>query len=119
MSVYSQDDDHDPQADELRETSLVTLEALISSCSQQMQPYLSNTIKSALRFLKYDPNVADNEDDEEMGGTQDDGSDGDAEGSDMEDDEFEDFPVEGEPSIARRLFKHTPTRPTNELDELR
>lgn len=36
MSVYSQDDDHDPQADELRETSLVTLEALISSCSQQM-----------------------------------------------------------------------------------
>lgn len=95
MSVYSQDDDHDPQADELRETSLVTLEALISSCSQQMQPYLSNTIKSALRFLEYDPNVADNEDDEEMGGTQDDGSDGDAEGSDMEDDEFEDFEEEG------------------------
>ena len=27
-----------------------------------------------------------------------------------EDDEFEDFPVEGEPSIAGRLFQHTPTR---------
>lgn len=94
MSVYSQDEEHDPQADELRETTLVTLEALTSSCSQQMQPYLSNTIKAALRYLKYDPNVADNEDDEEMGGTQDDGSDGD-EDPDMEDDEFEDFEEEG------------------------
>lgn len=95
MSVYSQDDEHDPQADELRETTLVTLEALTSSCSQQMQPYVSNTIKAALRYLKYDPNVADNEDDEEMGGTQDDGSDGDGGDPDMEDDEFEDFEEEG------------------------
>lgn len=93
MSVYSQDDEHDPQTDELRETTLVTLEALISSCSQQMQPYLSNTISSAIRFLKYDPNVADNEEDEEMGGTQDDGSDAEL---DLEgDDEFEDFEEEG------------------------
>ena len=95
MSVYSQDDEHDPQADELRETTLVTLEALTSSCSQQMQPYLPNTIKAALRYLKYDPNVADNEDDEEMGGTQDDGSDGEDDEPDMEDDEFEDFEEEG------------------------
>lgn len=93
MSVYSQDDEHDPQADELRETTLVTLEALISSCSHQMQPYLSNTITSALRFLKYDPNVADNEEDEEMGGTQDDGSDAELDLED--DDEFEDFEEEG------------------------
>ena len=95
MSVYSHDEDHDPQADELRETALVTLEALISSCNQQMQPYLNNTTQAALRFLKYDPNVAENEDDEEMGGTQDDGSDDDAtEEPDMSDDEFEDFEEE-------------------------
>ncbi|KAI9930505.1 hypothetical protein ASPWEDRAFT_171133 [Aspergillus wentii DTO 134E9] len=92
MSTYSQDDEHDPQADELRETALVTLEALVSSCSQQMQPYLSNTIKSALKSLKYDPNVAETEDDEEMGGTQDDGSDDEV---DLGDDEFEDFEEEG------------------------
>ncbi|KAL4943777.1 hypothetical protein BDV06DRAFT_129554 [Aspergillus oleicola] len=96
MSDYSHDDEHDPQADELRETALVTLEALISSCSSQMQSYLPNTINSALRYLKYDPNVADNEDDEEMGGTQDDGSEDDAtEEPDMDDDEFEDFEEEG------------------------
>jgi cullin-associated NEDD8-dissociated protein 1 len=95
MSVYSHDEDHDPQADELRETALVTLEALISSCNQQMQPYLANTTSAALRFLKYDPNVAEMEDDEEMGGTQDDGSEDDAtEEPDMDDDEFEDFEEE-------------------------
>ncbi|CAG7952072.1 unnamed protein product [Penicillium olsonii] len=95
MSAYSDDEEHDPQADELRETALVTLEALISSCNQQMQPYLMNTTRSALRFLKYDPNVAETEDDEEMGGTQDDGSEDDTtEDPDM-DDEFEDFEEEG------------------------
>jgi cullin-associated NEDD8-dissociated protein 1 len=95
MSAYSDDEEHDPQADELRETALVTLEALISSCNQQMQPYLTKTTRSALRFLKYDPNVAETEDDEEMGGTQDDGSEDDAtEDPDM-DDEFEDFEEEG------------------------
>lgn len=94
MSSYSHDDDHDPQADELHETALVTLEALISSCSRQMQPYLSSTIAAALRYLKYDPNVAETEDDEEMGGTQDDGSDDDAT-EDPADDDFEDFEEEG------------------------
>ncbi|KAJ5097982.1 hypothetical protein N7532_004983 [Penicillium argentinense] len=95
MSDYSHDEDHDPQADELRETALVTLEAMISSCNQQMQPYLANTIQAALRSLKYDPNVAENEDDEEMGGTQDDGSEDDAtEDPDMDDDEFDDFEEE-------------------------
>ncbi|GLB17184.1 hypothetical protein AtubIFM61612_007046 [Aspergillus tubingensis] len=95
MSSY--DDEHDPQADELRETALVTLETLISSCNSQMQPYMSNTINSALRFLKYDPNVAEAEDDEEMGGTQDDGSEDDVtEEPDLDDDdEFEDFEEEG------------------------
>ncbi|KAL4949993.1 armadillo-type protein [Aspergillus filifer] len=96
MSDYSHDDEHDPQADELRETALVTLEALISSCTPQMQSYLPNTISSALRYLKYDPNVADNEDDEEMSGTQDDDSEDDAtEEPDMDDDEFDDFEEEG------------------------
>ncbi|KAJ5241660.1 uncharacterized protein N7469_003251 [Penicillium citrinum] len=51
--------EHDPQADELRETALVTLEASISSCNQQMQPSLANTTQAALRSLKYDPNVAE------------------------------------------------------------
>ncbi|KAF9893290.1 hypothetical protein FE257_011720 [Aspergillus nanangensis] len=96
MSSYSGDDDHDPQADELRETALVTLETLISSCGPQMQPYLPNTVRSALRYLKYDPNVAELEEDEEMGGTQNpDSDDEETEEPDLDDDEFEDFEEEG------------------------
>jgi cullin-associated NEDD8-dissociated protein 1 len=91
----SDDGEHDPQADELRETALVTLEGLLSSCSPEMQPYLSDSINAALRYLKYDPNVAF-EEDEEMGGTQDEGSeDGATEEPDDADDEFDDFEEEG------------------------
>ncbi|KAJ5894761.1 hypothetical protein N7495_006452 [Penicillium taxi] len=86
MSDYSNDDDHDPRIDALHETALVTLDTLVSSCSQQMEPYLANTIQSALRFLKYDPNLA--EMDEEMGGTQD--VDSDDSGSDDDDFDEED-----------------------------
>lgn len=96
MSVYSHDEDHNPQADELQETALVTLEAFVAACNQQLQPHLTNTAVAALRFLKYDPNVAEMEDDEEMGGTQDGGSEDDVtEEPDMDDDEFDDFEEEG------------------------
>ncbi|KAH8705301.1 putative cullin binding protein CanA [Talaromyces proteolyticus] len=91
----SDDGEHDPQVDELRETALVTLEGLMSSCSQEMQPYLVDSVNAALRYLKYDPNVAF-EEDEEMGGTQDEGSEDDAtEDPDDVDDEFDDFEEEG------------------------
>ncbi|GAM34620.1 hypothetical protein TCE0_015r02312 [Talaromyces pinophilus] len=91
----SDDGEHDPQADELRETALITLEGLLSSCSQEMQPYLTDSLNAALRYVKYDPNVAFDED-EEMGGTQDEGSeDGATEEPDEAEDEFEDFEDEG------------------------
>lgn len=89
-------EEHDPQADELRETALVTLESLVSACSQQMQPYLGDIVNSALGFLRYDPNVAEVEEDEEMSGIQDEGSDdGATEDADDQDDEFGDFEDEG------------------------
>ncbi|KAL1996232.1 hypothetical protein VTN49DRAFT_284 [Thermomyces lanuginosus] len=91
----SESGEYDPQADELRETALVTLETLLSTCSQQMQPFLMDSVHAALRCLKHDPNVAI-EEDEEMGGTQDEGSDdGATEEPEDGDDEFEDFEEEG------------------------
>lgn len=83
-------EDHDTQTDELRETALVTLEALMSACGRPMLPYLPEAINSALRYLKYDPNVAEVEEDEEMGGTQDDGSDDIATDGPNEDDDNDD-----------------------------
>ncbi|ODH53216.1 hypothetical protein GX48_00752 [Paracoccidioides brasiliensis] len=86
--------EHDPVMDELRETTLVTLETLLGSCNAEMQPYLGDSINAALRYLKYDPNVAEVED-EEMGGTQDEESDDDGtEEPDDDNDDFDDFEEE-------------------------
>ena len=53
-----------------------------------MKPHLAGAIDAALRYLKYDPNVADVEDDE-MGGTQEEGSD-DGNTEDTPDDDDDD-----------------------------
>lgn len=70
------DEPRDPQIEEVREAALIALEAFMAFCSQDMLMYTKDTINAALRFLKYDPNCAD--DDDEMGGIEDE-----------EDDEFE------------------------------
>lgn len=64
----------DPEIEELRETALIALEALLGSCPVEMKDHLEPAIVAALRYLKYDPNVAETEDDE-MGGTQESNSD--------------------------------------------
>lgn len=81
----------DPEVEELREAALVTLDALLASCSEQMQPHLDNVLAAALRYVKYDPNVVDSEDDEEMSGIQDAQSDDDTENFGDDDDEYGDM----------------------------
>jgi cullin-associated NEDD8-dissociated protein 1 len=68
------DHDIDQETEELREAALVTLEGLIGSCSHDMQQYNDEAIDAALRYLRYDPNIAESED-EDMGDAQDPGSD--------------------------------------------
>ena len=83
----AEDGEPDPEIDDVREAALVALEAFVSSCGGEMRLYTEETISSAIRFLKYDPNYVDgDEDDEEMSGTQ-----SNDEGDSMdEDDDFED-----------------------------
>lgn len=76
-------DVRDPEGDEVREAALVAIENFLAACSHDMRFYTHECIDSALRFLKYDPNLAD-DDDEDM----------DAAGSDQESGE-EDFEEEG------------------------
>lgn len=64
----------DPEIEELRETALVSLDAVLGACFAEMQPFLEESVAAALRYLKYDPNVAETED-EDMSGIQDAGSD--------------------------------------------
>ncbi|KAK4903990.1 hypothetical protein LTR66_017953, partial [Elasticomyces elasticus] len=89
----SDDDmDIDPEVEELREATLITLETMLASCQAEMQAHLDEAISAAARYVKYDPNVIAGESDEEMGGTQDTGSDdGITEDPPDEDDEYGDF----------------------------
>jgi len=75
------DEAQDPQIEEVREAALVALDAFEAFCGDAMLSYTKETIDAALRFLKYDPNYAN--DDEDM-------DDDDNEDDDMEfDEEFE------------------------------
>lgn len=90
QAIEGSDDEVDPEVEELRENALVSLEAMLGSCPSEMHVYMLEAVDASLRYLKYDPNVAFI-DDEEMSGTQDNGSDDgiteDA-GDDDDDDEY-------------------------------
>ncbi|KAF4551178.1 TIP20-like protein [Elsinoe fawcettii] len=55
---------HDPQVEEVREAALVALDSFCAFCPQDMTSYAADSIDTGLRFLRYDPNYAD--DDEDM-----------------------------------------------------
>lgn len=81
----AEDGERDLEIDDVREAALVALEGFLASCGSEMRAFTDETIAAALRFLKYDPNYND-DDDEEMGGTQ---LDEDDMGDLDEDDDFE------------------------------
>jgi cullin-associated NEDD8-dissociated protein 1 len=82
LNELSDGDDIGLEYNEVREASLVALEAFLASCPQEMRSYTDETIAACLRFLKYDPNS--NVDDEDMDVDDDDDEDDDL-------DEDEDF----------------------------
>lgn len=83
MEKLSDGDDLGLEFNEVREAALVALEAFLASCPQDMRPFTDNTIASCLRYLKFDPNYAV-DDDEDM---EDDEEEDDEEEDD--DDEFD------------------------------
>lgn len=80
MEVSDDEGDRDPEIDEVLEAALIALEGFLASCSQDMRMYTNETIDAATRYLKYDPNLAEDDGDDEEDGL----------GSDEED------PLEGE-----------------------
>ncbi|KAA8914917.1 armadillo-type protein [Sphaerosporella brunnea] len=83
-------DEPDLEMDEVRETALVALDSFQSCCTKEMKPFLNDLINASTLFLKYDPNYADPGDDEEMGGTGDEGDGGSDEGAFEDDGAFSD-----------------------------
>ncbi|THY87864.1 TIP120-domain-containing protein [Aureobasidium pullulans] len=65
------DEGRDPQVEEVREAALLALDSCLASCSQDMTPYVDDVIDSCLRFAKYDPNYAADEDDDMEGAESD------------------------------------------------
>ncbi|KAL2024999.1 hypothetical protein VTK56DRAFT_1 [Thermocarpiscus australiensis] len=47
---------------DVREAALVALEAFLSSCPIQMRPFTKESIDACIRYLKFDPNYAGDED---------------------------------------------------------
>ncbi|WYZ38533.1 hypothetical protein EsH8_III_000447 [Colletotrichum jinshuiense] len=83
LEEISDGDDVGLEFNEVRESSLVALESFLAACPTEMRPFTDDTIKACLRYLKYDPNYAMGDDDEDME-VDDDDDEMDA------DDEFED-----------------------------
>lgn len=84
-AVSEGDDQAMIEFDEVREAALITLEALLASCGTQMRPYTDDVIASCLRYLKYDPNYAVDDDEDMEDHEEEDEDDGDED----EDDEYE------------------------------
>lgn len=84
LAEISDGDDVGPEFAEVREAALAALDAFLSSCPSEMQPYTDHAIEACLRYIKYDPNYAV-DDDEDMEDEDDEDEDDDF----ADDDEFE------------------------------
>ncbi|KAK5136943.1 hypothetical protein LTR08_001450 [Meristemomyces frigidus] len=58
------DGERDVQMEEVREAALVAIESFLQVCAADMKAYTKEVIDSTTRFLKYEPNVADDEDED-------------------------------------------------------
>ncbi|KAI3396409.1 hypothetical protein diail_12217 [Diaporthe ilicicola] len=75
LEEMGEGDDVGLEFSEVREAALLALEAYLASCPSEMRPYTDEAIAASLRYLKYDPNYALDEDedmDEEEGEDEDD-----------------------------------------------
>lgn len=73
LEKMSDGEDLGLEFNEVREAALVSIEAFLASCPQEMRPFTDDIIVSTLRYLKYDPNCAvdDDSDDVDMDDEED------------------------------------------------
>jgi len=120
VDAVTEGDDHDPEFIEVREVALVALESFIASCSAQMRPYTDEVIAACLRFLKFDPNYATDDDedmeDEEEGDEEDEADDDDEYEDDNDFDDDDDASWKVRRGAAKVLYTLISTRSTDLLD---
>ncbi|KAI0491040.1 armadillo-type protein [Xylaria cf. heliscus] len=119
VDVVSTGEGHDPEFNEIREAALVALDSFIASCGGQMRPYTDEVISACLRYLKFDPIYANDEDEdmEEDGGEDDDDEEDDDEYEDDDDfDDDDDDSWKVRRCAAKALYTLISTRSTDLLD---
>lgn len=58
------DGERDTEMEEVREAAFVAVENFLQTCAQDMRAYNKEVVEATTRFLKYDPTLADDEDEE-------------------------------------------------------
>jgi cullin-associated NEDD8-dissociated protein 1 len=78
MDVSDDEGERDPEIDEVLEAALIAVEGFLASCSQDMRMYTDEVIDAATRYIKYDPNLAGdgNEDEDAMASDEEDALEG-------------------------------------------
>ncbi|KAJ6584561.1 armadillo-type protein [Mycena capillaripes] len=94
--------------DELREGSLQALEALLLRCPTEITPYVGPIVQAGNQYIKYDPNYAGDDEDEEMADADDD-DDEEAELDEYSDDEDTSYKIRR--SATKLLAAIVGTRP--------
>ncbi|KAK9450583.1 armadillo-type protein [Limtongia smithiae] len=89
--------------DDLREAVLKTLDTFIELCPKELAPFTSDVITVASRFVRYDPNyAADDEDEEDEDGQMMDTDDENDEDNDL-DDEYEEDEFSDDEDVSWKL----------------
>ncbi|KAI0325025.1 ARM repeat-containing protein [Cubamyces sp. BRFM 1775] len=95
--------------EELRESCLQALEALVLRCPTEVTSFLSAIIQVGNQYIKYDPNYAGGDDDEDEEMAEDDDEDDDELGDEYEDDEDTSYKIRR--SATKLLAAVIATRP--------
>ncbi|KAF1982429.1 TIP120-domain-containing protein [Aulographum hederae CBS 113979] len=61
MAGSEDEGERDPETDDVREAGLIAIESFLANCSADMRPHTQDCINAATRFLKHDPNLADDD----------------------------------------------------------
>lgn len=120
-AVSEGDDQAMVEFNEVREAALITLEALLASCGTQMRSYTDEVISSCLRYLKYDPNYAVDDDEDMEDEEEEEDEDEEDEDDDYEDDvgfdDDDDASWKVRRSAAKTLYTLISTRSSDLLDQ--
>ncbi|EIW65195.1 ARM repeat-containing protein [Trametes versicolor FP-101664 SS1] len=97
--------------EELRESCLQALEALVLRCPGEITPFLSSTIQVGNQYIKYDPNYAGGDDDEDEDMADEDDEDDEELGDESEYEDDEDTSYKIRRSATKLLASVIATRP--------